>query len=272
MEDRKISFTLIELLVVVAIIAVLVAMLLPALSSARTLAKMIQCGSNQRQITMAVLVYAAEENGRFPPSLGMDLNSTAWDGGWPNKLTRDRDGDGKAFGNDELLFHYLGKSLPEYKTFVCPLGDTMDPVRYDLCCERYRDGNWIWLYCSYGLYWNYAQGSMSNDNWFIGPKNDSSDQYQASRMLISDILVYHAPTWTSAHPSSRNGAVKWWLGGAWDIVTGTPSPLPEFSINAGFVDGSVMRINSADIFPVNFAPPYTSSMSLGIPKTEVFKN
>jgi len=54
------GFTLIELLVVIGIIGVLVALLLPALSAARRHARAVQCGSNLRQVTMALINYAAD--------------------------------------------------------------------------------------------------------------------------------------------------------------------------------------------------------------------
>ncbi len=60
---RKTGFTLIELLVVVAIIAVLVAMLLPALASAREMAKSAVCRSNLKQIGQAEMFYTDEWNG-----------------------------------------------------------------------------------------------------------------------------------------------------------------------------------------------------------------
>jgi prepilin-type N-terminal cleavage/methylation domain-containing protein/prepilin-type processing-associated H-X9-DG protein len=65
-SDSKIGFTLIELLVVVAIIAVLVAVLLPSLGSARAQARKIQCLSQMRQIGLGFQTYTMEFNGRYP--------------------------------------------------------------------------------------------------------------------------------------------------------------------------------------------------------------
>ncbi len=64
------GFTLIELLVVVAIIAVLVAILLPALNSARELTRRTVCQSNQRQCATAIMMYVGENNGWAPKNFG----------------------------------------------------------------------------------------------------------------------------------------------------------------------------------------------------------
>lgn len=72
---KKTRFTLIELLVVIAIIALLAAMLLPALGKAKDTAKKTKCTSNVKQIMMMFGQYSAAHNGMFLPAYITGANS-----------------------------------------------------------------------------------------------------------------------------------------------------------------------------------------------------
>lgn len=81
-RSREKGFTLIELLVVVSIVSFLVAMLLPALASARRAAQGVQCMNNQRQIGLAFVMYATDHQDWINPSRSFHANPTGSLSGW----------------------------------------------------------------------------------------------------------------------------------------------------------------------------------------------
>ena len=86
---RRRAFTLVELLVAMGIIAILIALLLPALVRARGAAAAVVCGSNLRQVALASINYAQDNEGYWPPaSLNiLTANLSRWHGNRPNLTT-----------------------------------------------------------------------------------------------------------------------------------------------------------------------------------------
>lgn len=122
------AFTLIELLVVIAIIAILAAILLPALAAAKKRAQGIQCMSNSKQLVTAWIMYAQDSQDRLVPNSGnpapgnsFPATNATWCAG---DMQNSNDATNLALIENALLFPFV-KSVGVYK---CP-GNTMNMVR-----------------------------------------------------------------------------------------------------------------------------------------------
>ncbi len=166
---RRASFTLIDLLVVIAIIAILAALLLPALGRAKEHAKITQCLSNLRQIGMGIKMYVGDNSSTYP----LEANKPISFVGTPGFEIYDLALGGKdpdptfwciARATNRPLYPYLKPS----KVFGCPADKGqeegwLDPAEFS---GNWKPSNYEALGCSYrynAVFW---------DNQTLQPPDD----------------------------------------------------------------------------------------------------
>lgn len=131
-QARK-AFTLVELLVVVAVLALLAALLLPALASAKSRAGAVSCLANEKQLSLACMLYAIDFNDRFPYNLGSaEIRQNFQQGRAPNWTTPvmnwelDSDNTNSTLLVGAGLGPYVGRSAAVY---ACPSDRVVSDVQ-----------------------------------------------------------------------------------------------------------------------------------------------
>ena len=195
---RRPAFTLIELLVVISIIALLIAILLPALSAAKTQALRTKCASNLKQLGIASTAYASESKGFWPKRSDVLLQNTH---GY--EAHRDAGWVGEAGDSRGLLIGYLEDYSVEHGSdfLFCPSMD-WTPDSHWPATDAGGDRVYVW-----GYYYNAFQPDDWRWSGTLPPPESLEDDSRTPLWNDLTLGITETSEWNiTPHPSTNSGA------------------------------------------------------------------
>jgi len=188
------GFTLVELLVVIGVLALSMGVLVPTLSQARRAARSVVGGQRQRQVVLAVSLYATDHQGWYPESVATAaMLGRTWRWQEPRMMKACQP---RATGYCCSLASYLRPYLPDPIVLSCPGSPATYPYlddfwrageQWDNPQTSFTDDSVLGSYC---FYWNYVGCLSEQKRPFLGPQTDT-DQPGYSRLLISDYFGFN---------------------------------------------------------------------------------
>ncbi|MGA2247939.1 MAG: prepilin-type N-terminal cleavage/methylation domain-containing protein [Verrucomicrobiota bacterium] len=264
------GFTLIELLVVIAIIAILAAMLLPALARSKTKAKEMQCISNLRQLDIAHAMYLGDFNKSFQ---------------YPNSTLT-------GTANENLWMATLMAYQAKVDAIrVCPVAGAPTTRTVYSAQYTYGAGDMMWNWSPYGTAY---QGSYGYNGWFYtgtysqsgvpnlaswGYPSESTVQQSGNTPLFQDAM------WVDGWPQETEGPSKDLYNGNGDTFMGrvtlarhamnSPKNAPTSitsstslpgAIDMAFVDGHASLVKLGNLWTLNWHNNWVQPATIPAPE------